>query len=87
MTKMAQTNQITRQKQQWEVAIDKALEIVQMIDEDVSEEAWTQAEDFFDSIRNRCSDIIDTIERTRTVTGKQAKALIGWHNGVSAWIK
>ena len=76
-----------RQKAEWEKAVDQGLEIINLIDEDISEEAAEQAAEFFEDVRQRCGAVIETIERMQHVTEKQQKALDGWERGVRAWIK
>lgn len=75
-----------RQKQPWEQAVDLGMEICRMIDEDLDDEAATDNADFFESVREGASDVVQTIERSQRVTPKQMKALANWHEAVMKWI-
>lgn len=87
MTQPQQQRNIPRQQQPWEKAVDQGLEIQRLIDEDVPEHAFTEADGFFDDVAEKVRSVVETIERTKNVTRNQQKALDGWQGGVEAWIK
>lgn len=60
---------------------------IEMIDEEVPAHALEKAPDFFEDIREKTQQVLETIEQRQSVSPNQAKALQGWQNGVAKWIR
>jgi hypothetical protein len=69
-------------------AIDKANEILEMIENDVSERRKTgNSANFFESVIEGATGVRDTIERVGRVSDKQLKALSGWYDAIDKIIQ
>lgn len=60
---------------------------IEMIDEEVPAHALERAPEFFEDIRDKTQQVLETIEQRQSVSPNQAKALQGWQNGVAKWIR
>jgi len=68
-------------------AIQQCDRIVEMIDDDVPDEAKDRASDFFEDVREKVIEVQDTVTSSGHVTSKQQRALDNWEAGVAKWIK
>lgn len=73
------------------MTVDEAEQIIEeiddMINDELSEEAFHRAPDFFEDISEKSKSVGETIASSGYVTGRQAAALRSWYDGVSRWIK
>ena len=60
---------------------------IEMIDEEVPAHALERAPEFFEDIRDKTQQVLETIEQRQSVSPNQARALQGWQNGVAKWIR
>lgn len=68
-------------------ALDVALEIVRVIDEDVPERSKAKALDYFESVRDFAQDVSETITQKNRVTENQRGALDRSLAGVRKWVR
>lgn len=68
-----------------ERAINIGRNIVKMIEEELSDETYSKASGFFDSVLERAKSIMATIETVGRVTTKQIDALANMAAGVAKW--
>lgn len=66
-------------------ALELADEIIEMIEDDLPEDAYSKALCFFDSVLERTKEIKETIECAEDVTPGQVEALENMHTGVKRW--
>ena len=67
-----------------QAALAKAGEILEMIENDISERRKTGGSaSFFESVIEGATGVRDTIDRTGRVSDKQLKALDGWHASIT----
>jgi hypothetical protein len=71
----------------WKEASNLCDEIVEMIDDDISEDAYDRAEDFFDGVRARAVSMQEWIDDAERVTPKMVDALTKMKQSVKAWIR
>ena len=70
----------------YEDALELADEIIEMIEDDLPEDAYSRAPEFFDSVLERTKGIRETIECAEDVTPGQAEALENMHADVKRWL-
>lgn len=69
-------------------ALELGQKILDMIEDDVSEEAIENADpDFFSNVEEKTKGIMQTIEERQRVSDGQANALQNMHDGVAKWIR
>ncbi len=61
--------------------------IVELIDEEVSEEAFDKAGEFFEDVREKVIEVQETIQTAGSVSEGQQTALDNWEAGVRKWIR
>lgn len=76
-----------RTKADWEKAVDQGMHICEMIDEEMPDKAWNEATEFLEDVREQCSGVVETIERSQRVSEKQQKALNNWERAVTNWME
>jgi len=71
----------------WEEAIeqiDGTLELIQDLEDDYPR-IWDNGEDFFTDVREKMTEVRETIEENERVTMGQARAIENWGEGVRKW--
>ena len=67
-------------------AITLCNEILDMIDSEVPDFAWDRAASFFESVRDKVSSMLETIETMDDPTIRQTNALENMREGVAKWL-
>ena len=67
-------------------AVELAQEIVQMIEEDITEEQYAAGDEFFDSVMEKAKDIGQSIQERKRASPNQVRALENMKKGVQKWI-
>lgn len=71
--------------------VDEATElgedILAMIDEDISAQAWSKAAAFFERCQTNVKGILETIENLGRVSERQEEVLRAWKEKVGRWIR
>jgi uncharacterized protein YbjQ (UPF0145 family) len=67
-------------------ALDQAERIIEMIEEDLPEGKYLQAQDFFDDILEQVRDVHGKIDRFREVSKGRQRALDNWEEAVAKWL-
>lgn len=62
-------------------------EILDMIENEVSEKAKDTAQDFFESVEEKVKNMQEWIEKNNHVTPKMVDSLKGMRSGVQKWIR
>jgi hypothetical protein len=71
----------------YDAAVRAAEQIIGAIEDDLPEEKYLQADDFFDSVLERTKGILETVQRTGRVSDRQFEALQNMYDGVSKWFQ
>ena len=69
----------------YEDALELADEIIEMIEDDLPEDAYSKSPGFFESVLKNTKDIRERIECAEDVTPGEAEALENMHSGVKRW--
>ncbi len=67
-------------------ALEMVSEISDMIEEEITENQYDKASDFFDSVLEGAKEVGEKIENTERVSDAQAKALRNWKASIEKWL-
>ena len=68
-------------------AIELGGDILDTIQNDISDSAYSKATEFFDSVSEKVREVIATIETSGNVTTSQVRALENWESAVNKWVR
>lgn len=70
----------------WQAAVEHAGRIWTKIEE-ADGDTWERAFDFFEDVQEKVLSVQETIQKSRSVSEGQLRALTNWEEGVDKWLK
>ncbi len=69
-----------------EAALELGQSILDILEDDIGEDAYQQAADYFESVKDKTESIMESIEEWDNATDGQVRALENMKAGLERWV-